>query len=64
VGGDAPLAEEPALDRLVLTDTVPVKPSGAAAWGKRLTVLPIAPLLAEAVRRLAEGGSLVELEGD
>jgi ribose-phosphate pyrophosphokinase len=64
VGGDAPLAEEPALDRLVLTDTVPVKPSVAAAWGKRLTVLPIAPLLAEAVRRLAEGGSLVELEGD
>lgn len=47
---------DPALDAVVVTDTVP---PGAGA--ERLTVLGIAPFLAEAIRRIHRHGSLVEL---
>lgn len=58
-GADEALAD-PALTGVVVTDTVASRPlRGPAA--ARLTVLDTAPFLAEAIRRLHEGGSLVEL---
>lgn len=48
------------VDEFVVTDTVPVGQKAALAGGK-VTVIPIAPLLAEAVKRLILGESLSEL---
>lgn len=59
--GDASrvLAAAP-LDELVVTDSVPpFRLQGEAR--RRLTVLPLGPYLAEAIRRMHEGGSLVDL---
>lgn len=57
---DRLLADSP-LDTLFVTDTVPVpRPGHAIAWDG-IEVVEIAPLLAEAIRRLHSGGSLVEL---
>lgn len=59
--GAAGALAEPALERLIITDSIwpprPLPPDVAA----KLTVLGIAPLLAEAIRRLATGGSLTAL---
>jgi len=49
-----------ALDSLVITDTVPPLRLDANARA-RLHVIPVAALLAESVRRMHEGGSIVEL---
>ena len=48
-----------AFDALVITDTVP--PSLDAKARERLHVVTVAPLVAEAVRRMHEGGSIIEL---
>jgi len=56
----AELLSDPALDQLVVTDTVPPFRLDAAAL-KKLQVVSVAPLFAEAIRRLHAGGSLVEL---
>lgn len=48
-------------DSLVVTDSVPPGRLGPGLDGGRLTVLEVAPLFAEAVRRLHAGGSIVEL---
>lgn len=50
-----------AIERLVVTDTVPPFRLAASAARDRLTVLGTAPLFAEAIRRMHFGGSLVEL---
>ena len=52
-----------ALDGLVVTDTVPPFRLDAGARS-RLRVVTVAPLVAEAVRRIHEGGSIVELLGE
>jgi len=58
-GAEAALAD-PALASVIVTDTVaPRRLAGPA--GDRVTVLEVAPFLAEAIRRLHEGGSLVDL---
>jgi ribose-phosphate pyrophosphokinase len=44
----------------VVTDTVPPFRLGAAAREK-LRIVSVAPLFAEAIRRIHAGGSLVEL---
>lgn len=50
-----------ALDALLVTDTVPVpRPGHDMAWNG-IEVVEIAPLLAEAIRRLHTGGSLVDM---
>ncbi|MEC9341324.1 MAG: ribose-phosphate pyrophosphokinase [Pseudomonadota bacterium] len=55
---------DPAIDRLVVTNSVrPWRLVGSAVEDK-LTVLDIAPLLAEAIRRIHSGDSLVELLAD
>jgi ribose-phosphate pyrophosphokinase len=61
VANAASVLADPAIDQVVVTDTVPpFRLSGTAAADK-LVVLDIAPLLGECVRRLHEGGSIVAL---
>ncbi|MGA2794578.1 MAG: phosphoribosyltransferase family protein, partial [Roseiarcus sp.] len=56
-GAEEALAD-PAIDRIITTDSVP--PFRLAAKGVRdkLDIVPAAPLLAEAIRRLHEGAPL------
>jgi ribose-phosphate pyrophosphokinase len=49
-----------AIDRVIVTDSVPAFRLGAAARTK-VEILPVAPLLAEAVRRLHAGEALTDL---
>jgi ribose-phosphate pyrophosphokinase len=51
------------IDRLILTDSVPVPEESpvAQALGARLSVLPLAPLIGQAIRRRHENGSIVDL---
>jgi ribose-phosphate pyrophosphokinase len=59
--GAAEVLADPAIDRLVVTDTVPPFRLDRASQNKKLTVLPTASLFAEAIRRLHEGRSLTDL---
>jgi ribose-phosphate pyrophosphokinase len=47
--------------QFITTDTVPVPPERAAAFGDRLKVLSVAPLLGEVIHRANEGRSVGEL---
>jgi ribose-phosphate pyrophosphokinase len=46
---------------IVTTNTVPVAPEKAALLGERLTVLSVAPLIGEVIRRTHEGRSVGEM---
>jgi ribose-phosphate pyrophosphokinase len=59
-GAEAALAD-PAIDRVVVTDSVPTYRLGSSAARLKLDILPLAPLLAEVVRRLHAGDSLGDL---
>lgn len=60
--GDAHrILADPALERIVVTDTVPPFRLPEGATKDKLTVLGSSALFAEAVRRLHAGGSLAEL---
>jgi ribose-phosphate pyrophosphokinase len=61
VGDVARLVADPALERLVITDTIPPFRIEIGLAQQKLTVLETAPLLAEAIRRIHDGGSIVEL---
>jgi len=62
--GDAPqLLADDALTGMVVTDSVPPSRLGAGQARAKLTVLSSARLIAEAIRRIHDGGSLVELPG-
>jgi ribose-phosphate pyrophosphokinase len=50
-----------AIDRVVVTDSVPAFRLGNSAARAKLDILPVAPLLAEAVRRLRAGETLTDL---
>jgi ribose-phosphate pyrophosphokinase len=52
---------DPVLDRLVVTDSVPPFRLDSSIVAQRLTVLPSAPLFAAAIRRIHDGGSIVDL---
>ena len=52
---------DPALDRLVVTDAVPAFRLDCEAAREKIEVLPVAPLLAEILRRLHAGGTLLDL---
>lgn len=58
------LLSNPALDSLVVTDTVPPFRLDAELVKRKLTVISCVPLFAEAIRRMHTGGSLVELLQD
>lgn len=57
---DDVLADE-ALDGIVITNSIPQLKLSSSAVLKKLTVLDVSPLLGEAIRRIHESGSLVEL---
>ena len=50
-----------AIDRIVVTDSVPAFRLGDAAARAKVDILPVAPLLAEAIRRLYAGDTLTDL---
>jgi ribose-phosphate pyrophosphokinase len=52
---------DPAIDRVVVTDTVPAFRIGPGRARDKIDVLPSAPLLAEAIRRLHEERPLTDL---
>jgi len=55
------LLAEPALEQLVITDSVPPPHLEPSARNVKLVVISVAPLFAEAIRRLHREESLVEL---
>jgi ribose-phosphate pyrophosphokinase len=59
--GAAEVIADPALDRVVVTDAVPAFRLDHPESNKKLVILPAAPLLAEAIRRLHEERSLTDL---
>lgn len=59
--GSAEAIADPALDQVVVTDAVPPFRLDHPETNKKLTILPSAPLLAEAIRRLHEERSLTDL---
>lgn len=61
MAGAEPLLRETAIDRIVVADTVPPFRLAADAIGAKVIVLDSAPLVAEAIRRIHTGESLVEL---
>jgi ribose-phosphate pyrophosphokinase len=64
-GGNAPeVLGDPVLRQIVVTSSVPPFRLGRGPAADRLVVLEVAPLFAEAIRRLHEGGSITELLAD
>jgi len=61
IGAADRLLVDPALEKVLVTDSVPPFRLPPALLENRVTVLASAPLFAEAIYRLHSGGSLVEL---
>jgi ribose-phosphate pyrophosphokinase len=61
VGNPSALLAETALDQLVITDTVPPFRLPSEVIGTKVIVLDTAPIVAEAIRRIHTGDSLVAL---
>jgi ribose-phosphate pyrophosphokinase len=61
MAGAAEVLADPAIERLVITDAVPVFRLAAGTVHDKLDILPSAPLLAETIRRLEEGKALADL---
>jgi ribose-phosphate pyrophosphokinase len=61
IGAAASVLADPALEKVMVTDSVPPFRLPPALLESRVEVLDSAPLFAEGIRRLHEGGSLVEL---
>lgn len=62
-GAAAEVLADPALEKLLVADSIPPFRLPPAMLGRQVEVLDSAPLFAEAIRRLHSGGSLVELMG-
>lgn len=64
-----PVFSGPAIDRLaalpikqiITTDTIPISKEGIKKLGSRLTIISVAPLLGEVIRRAHEGRSVGEM---
>ena len=52
---------DPMIERVFITDSVPLRLTPGSALANKLEVVSCADLLAEAIRRCHEGGSIVEL---
>jgi ribose-phosphate pyrophosphokinase len=61
VGKADQVVADPALDSLVVTNTLPPFRLDPELVRSRLTVLDVAPLFANAIQRIHNGGSIVEL---
>jgi ribose-phosphate pyrophosphokinase len=55
------LLADPALDELVISSTVPPFRLESEAVRRKLTVVDVAPVVAESIKRIHGGGSIVEL---
>lgn len=53
--------QEPGLDQLIVTNTIPPFRLDASTVKQKLTVLDVTPLFAEVIKRLYTGGSIAEL---
>jgi ribose-phosphate pyrophosphokinase len=62
--GAVELIGDPAIERIVVADTIPPFRLAPEVIGRRVEILDSTPLVAAAIRRIHEGGSLVELLGD
>jgi ribose-phosphate pyrophosphokinase len=63
IGHATQLFSDPALDKIVVTDSVPPFRLDPKAIREKLVVLDAAGLFAKAIRRMHEGESVVELLG-
>ncbi len=63
-GAAAEVLADPALDKVLVTNSIPPFRLPRALLGERVELLDCAPLFAEAIGRLHGGGSLVELLQD
>lgn len=63
-GAAGKVLADPALEKVLVADSIPPFRLPPALLGSRVEVLDSAPLFAEAIRRLHSGGSLVELLQD
>jgi len=61
MAGSAEVLADRAIDQIIITDTVPPFRLDHLAQNSKLVILPTAPLLAEAIRRLHEELSLTDL---
>jgi ribose-phosphate pyrophosphokinase len=61
MAGAAEALADPAIERLVVTDAVPAFRLESGPLRDKVDILPAAPLLAEAIRRLDEGRALADL---
>ncbi|HUL90164.1 MAG TPA: ribose-phosphate pyrophosphokinase [Pseudolabrys sp.] len=61
MAGSAEVLADRAIDQIIITDTVPPFRLDYLAQNSKLVILPAAPLLAEAIRRLHEELSLTDL---
>jgi ribose-phosphate pyrophosphokinase len=59
--GAAKAITDPAIDRLIVTDAVPAFRLDAASAREKIIELPVAPLLAEIIRRMHAGRPLTDL---
>jgi ribose-phosphate pyrophosphokinase len=57
----ASVLSDPIIERVFITDSVPLRLTPGSALANKLEVVSCADLLAEAIRRCHEGGSIVEL---
>jgi ribose-phosphate pyrophosphokinase len=64
VGRADQVVADPVLDSLVVTNTLPPFRLDPELVRKRVTVLDVAPLFADAIRRIHSGGSIVDLLGE
>lgn len=61
MSGAADVIADPAIDRLVVSDAVPAFRLADGPARRKVDILPAAPLLADAIRRLEAGGALTDL---
>ncbi len=61
IGNASSVISDPALSKVIVTDTVPPSRLDPAVVRRHLEVVSAAPLFAEAIRRVHENGSLTEL---
>jgi ribose-phosphate pyrophosphokinase len=61
MSGAAEALADPAIERVVVTDTVPTSRLPAGPARDKLDILATAPLFAEAIRRLHQGRMLNDL---
>ncbi len=61
MGGSERVVADPVFEKIVVTDSVPPFRLAAALSEKKLAVLDVTPLFAEAIRRVHAGGSIVDL---